>query len=367
MGVVKFSDYQPQREVVERKVASLDDGYMRVATSIGKLKPKLKLAGREHQVLDAVIYCTFGWNKSEDKVTNTYLAEVTDLDDSDVAAALNVLAERNIINLRKVGGFKLVSVNVSIDKWVLKKTPKTPPNKLGETTQNVGRKRVSSWAESPDTKDSLTKDNKTPLNPPEGKEALALECLDFYNSLAGARCSSPEAFVKALNTVKAKGVCYSVDELKLVIKWAVTCWDARKTPPKPNNICRMTRFDGYLSDALVWADGQGSNPATCPHAEIIALWNEKFPAKAVSPHEWNRRRPAHRDLEAVWNGKTSQGNWRELRHMGMAFDLIGKSSLFATKGDQPWLTLDWILNPKNWGSVYEQAINEHKQRKGVTA
>lgn len=159
MGVVKFSDYQPQREVVERKVASLDDGYMRVATSIGKLKPKLKLAGREHQVLDAVIYCTFGWNKSEDKVTNTYLAEVTDLDDSDVAAALNVLAERKIINLRKVGGFKLVSVNVSIDNWVLNKIPKTPPKMLGETTQNVGRKKVSSWAKSPDTKDSLTKDN----------------------------------------------------------------------------------------------------------------------------------------------------------------------------------------------------------------
>jgi phage replication O-like protein O len=159
MGVVKFSDYQPQREVVERKVASLDDGYMRVATSIGKLKPKLKLAGREHQVLDAVIYCTFGWNKSEDKVTNTYLAEVTDLDDSDVAAALNVLAERKIINMRKVGGFKLVSVNVSIDNWVLNKTPKTPPKKLGETTQNVGQKKVSSWAKSPDTLNSLTKDN----------------------------------------------------------------------------------------------------------------------------------------------------------------------------------------------------------------
>lgn len=150
---------RPSLAAVERQVASLDDGFMRVATSIGKLKPKLKLAGREHQVFDAVIYCTFGWNKSEDKVTNTYLAEVTDLDDSDVAAALNVLAERKIINLRKVGGFKMVSVNVKIDEWVLKKTPKTPPKKLGETTQNVGQKKVSSWVKPPDTKDSPTKDN----------------------------------------------------------------------------------------------------------------------------------------------------------------------------------------------------------------
>ncbi|WP_234397580.1 replication protein [Cronobacter sakazakii] len=144
---------------MERKVASLDDGFMRIATSIGKLKPRLKLAGREHQVFDAVIYCTFGWNKSEDKVTNTYLADVTGLDDSDVAAALNVLAERKIINLRKVGGFKLVSVNVMIDQWVLNKTPKTPPKMLGETTQQVGRKKVSSWAKVPDTLNSLTKDN----------------------------------------------------------------------------------------------------------------------------------------------------------------------------------------------------------------
>lgn len=160
MGVVsKLSDYRPSPAVVESKVASLDDGFMRIATTIGKLKPKLKLAGREHQVFDAVIYCTFGWNKSEDKVTNTYLAEVTDLDDSDVAAALKVLAERKIINLRKVGGFKLVSVNVNLDEWALKKTQKTPPKMLGETTQNLGRKKVSSWAKPPDTLNSLTKDN----------------------------------------------------------------------------------------------------------------------------------------------------------------------------------------------------------------
>ena len=157
-------------------VATLDEGYFRVATSIGKLKPKLKLAGREHQVFDAIIFCTFGWNKSEDKVTNTYIADVTDLDDSDVADALKVLAERRIINLRKVGGFKLVSVNVNLEQWMLNKQPKItankPPKMLGETTQNDGRKKVSDWAESPNTINSLTKDNITtnpPLNPPNGK------------------------------------------------------------------------------------------------------------------------------------------------------------------------------------------------------
>lgn len=171
-NVSRLSDHRPPLEAVEKRVASLDDGYLRIATSISKLKPKLKLAGREHQVLDAVIYCTFGWNKSEDKVTNTYLADVTDLDDSDVAAALNVLAERRIITLRKIGGFKVVGVNVNIDQWQLNKTKKQPPKKLGETTQQVGQKKVSSWAKPPDTLNSLTKDNiKTKNTMPEQVQA----------------------------------------------------------------------------------------------------------------------------------------------------------------------------------------------------
>ncbi|EBP0013219.1 replication of DNA [Salmonella enterica] len=192
MSNVAYANFGATRAPVENKVASLDDGYMRLATSISRLKPKLKMAGREHQVFDAVIDCTYGWNKSEDKVTNTYLAEMTGLDDSDVAAALNVLAERKIINLRKIGGFKLVSVNVNIDQWQLNKLPKTSPKMLGETTQKVGRKKVSGWVKPPDTKDSLTKDNiKTPLPPngggngqvkPERRKAERIDYESFLNA-----------------------------------------------------------------------------------------------------------------------------------------------------------------------------------------
>lgn len=248
MSVVKFADYRPQREELESKVASLDDGYMRIATSIGKLKPKLKLAGREHQVFDAVIYCTFGWNKSEDKVTNTYLADVTDLDDSDVAAALKALAERKVINLRKVGGFKLVSVNTSLDKWVLNK-----PNKmLGRTTQNVGRKKASSWAKSPDTKDSLTKDNKIPPIPPEGDLEGAIKALEYYNELTGASCRSAEHYLKLMTATKTRKA-YTLQDVTLVTRWVIQTWKKKGNSfPKPENICRIKYFDGYLSDAEKW-------------------------------------------------------------------------------------------------------------------
>ncbi|MEY0017616.1 replication protein [Providencia rettgeri] len=146
----------------EGNVASLDEGYFRLATSIGNLKPKLKMSGHEHQVFDAVIMCTFGWNKSEDKVTNTYLAEMTELDDSDINKALNKLANRRVINLRKSGGFKIVSVNKNLNDWVLnrQKTLNTKtPKKMGESSHKVGRFNHSSLEISPNTKYSLTKDN----------------------------------------------------------------------------------------------------------------------------------------------------------------------------------------------------------------
>ncbi|MDO3421239.1 replication protein [Citrobacter freundii] len=224
MGVVKLADYQPQREVLESKVASLDDGYMRIATSIGKLKPKLKLAGREHQVLDAVIYCTFGWNKSEDKVTNTYLADVTGLDDSDVAAALNVLAERRIINLRKVGGFKLVSVNVSIDKWVLNKTPKKSPKKVGRNHPKRWAKRCFELGEiTRHPKQSYQRQYKYPPNPQRGsvsgrkKKPVSKKTpidyqavLSAYNTTLGDRLPQAEA----LNDKRRRAIKRLLTELK---------------------------------------------------------------------------------------------------------------------------------------------------------
>ncbi|MGJ7272142.1 replication protein [Morganella morganii] len=180
-NVYRFPGRAPEERPVtpdksEGNVASLDDGYFRTATSIGKLKPKLKMSGQEHQVFDAVIMCTFGWNKSEDKVTNTYIADMTDLDDSDVNKALNKLANRRIINLRKSGLFKIISVNKKLDEWVLnrQKTEKVkPPKSSGETTQEVGCFNLSSLVESPNTKDSLTKDNKdlnTPISPKPEKQ-----------------------------------------------------------------------------------------------------------------------------------------------------------------------------------------------------
>jgi phage replication O-like protein O len=360
MGVVRLADYRSPPAVVEQKVAQLEDGFLRLANELLDATMCSGLPETELCIVMAVWRKTYGFSKKLDWISNDQLEAMIGKHHTHCSSAKNSLIRKKVLiqEGRKVG------MNTSISEW------KTKNNGFCKTLAEPAKKTLAEVANGPKQKVLNTKDNnqkterKDPPKSPEGENSPAQEVMDYFNELTGSRCSKLTPFEKVLTTVKSKGHCYSADEVKLVIRWAHVNW---KYSIKPENVCRMTRFDGYLSDALTWADGQGSNPSSCPHEEIIDLWNSRFPAKAVSLHEWSKRRPAYRDLESVWNGKTSQGNWRELKHMGMAFDLIGKSTLFANKQGESWLTLDWILNPKNWGSVYEQAINEHRQRKGVTA
>nr|WP_276526912.1 replication protein [Enterobacter hormaechei] len=57
-------------------MADLSNGYTKVANEIQELKPRLRMSGREWQCFEAVIWLTYGWNKKQDRVTNTVIAEL---------------------------------------------------------------------------------------------------------------------------------------------------------------------------------------------------------------------------------------------------------------------------------------------------
>lgn len=170
-------DTTPSDPPKEVRVADCDDGYTKTANEIQKMKCKIRLSGREHNILEAIIYSTYGWNKKQDRLTNTYLANMCDMDPSDVNKALIELAKRNVITIQKIGVMKLVGINKIVSDWILDKQPKPKKQdstekgettqKIGETTQTDGRNCLSNRAEPPNTQDSLTQDNiktKDPLS-----------------------------------------------------------------------------------------------------------------------------------------------------------------------------------------------------------
>ncbi|WP_438804939.1 replication protein [Proteus mirabilis] len=191
----------------------------------------------------------------------------------------------------------------------------------------------------------------------------AREALDFYNNITGSQCRDFKPFMTLLSPTQSRDR-YLLSDLITVVEWVVSTWKRRNNSiAKPTNICRVNRFDGYLSDALKWKNRDGINPVDCPHEELIKIWNKYVPERAIDFHEWTSRRPAYKDLEAVWNGKTNKGQWREVKHMDTCFKLISQSSLFTGLQEKGWLTLDWILTPTRWSQTYEQAKREYTERK----
>ncbi|WP_272682312.1 replication protein [Providencia sp. PROV120] len=293
----------------EKRVASLDEGYFRLATSIGNLKPKLKMSGHEHQVFDAVIMCTFGWNKSKDKVTNTYLAEMTGLDDSDVNKALNKLANRRIINLKKSGLFKIISVNKKLDEWVLtrQKTEKVkPPKSSGETTQEVGCFNLSSLVISPNTKDNLTKDNNinnsSSENSNESSDRPSQKVLAVKHD---AVVSSPKGN-KWGNADDLKAAQWIYSQVLIVSPTAKepnwSTW--------ANDIRLMRQLDGHTHQDICrmfkWAN---RDPFWCSNVLSPAKLREKWDTLTIQSQQPNRgKRQVDPEPAQSWNTREAWEN-----------------------------------------------------------
>ncbi|MEQ9910961.1 replication protein [Pectobacterium polaris] len=154
-------------------MADLSNGYTKTANEIQKLKPRLRMSGREWQCFEAVIWLTYGWNKKQDRVTNTVIAELTGLSDTHVSDAIKALAERKIIFSQKQGMMKLVGVNAEISAWILDK-PETGTKipKTGKSFPKEGKrfpKTVDTQYKNKNSNKTLTSENsnESPDSPPK--------------------------------------------------------------------------------------------------------------------------------------------------------------------------------------------------------
>lgn len=160
------------------QMADLANGYTKIANEIQKLKPRLRMSGREWQCLEAVIWLTYGWNKKQDRVTNTVIAELTDLGESHISDTIKSLAERKIIFAHKQGVMKIVGINTELSEWVLDK-PKT--GKLFPESGKVLPKTGKPFPETGDTQYKNKNNSKRSSSFRNSKESRNEETLKFLS------------------------------------------------------------------------------------------------------------------------------------------------------------------------------------------
>lgn len=245
MGVVKLADYRPPLEVVEHRVAQLEDGFTRVANELLDAVMASGLSETELCVVLAVWRKTYGYNKKMDWVSNDQLEQMIAKHHTHCSTAKSQLVAKKVL----VQEGRNVGMNTSIIEWKTKingfcKTLAKPAknslaevaNKtlaesaketLAEGAKGDGETLAESAFEAKQdlltTKDNIQKTiNNTP-QPPEG-ECVGQEekpvskkipidyqaVLSAYNTTLGDRLPQAEA----LNDKRRRAIKRLLTELK---------------------------------------------------------------------------------------------------------------------------------------------------------
>ena len=162
MGVVKkLSDYRPSPEAVERKVAQLEDGFLRLANELLDATMCSGLPETELCIVMAVWRKTYGYSKKMDWISNEQLEEMIGKHLTHCSTAKTSLVRKKVLlqEGRKVG------MNTNISEW------ETKNNGFCKTLAKPAKKTLAEVANGPSQKLLTTKDNiqktinKTPLTP----------------------------------------------------------------------------------------------------------------------------------------------------------------------------------------------------------
>lgn len=216
-------------------MADLSNGYTKIANEIQKLKPRLRMSGREWQCFEAVIWLTYGWNKKQDRVTNTVISGLTGLSDSHVSDAIKSLVERGVIFSHKQGVMKIVGINTDLSAWILDK-PKT-----GKVFPETGKTFPESGKTFPETVDTQYKNkNSTKRSSSENSGESSDTRLKKFLS------AHPEAEIYTPNGAK-----WGTAEDRQCAEWIIALVEKIKPSPKKpvliawaNDVRLMRELDG---------------------------------------------------------------------------------------------------------------------------
>jgi len=300
MGVVRKVDFNAKVLIPDKsggRMADLSNGYTKVANEIQQLKPRLRMSGREWQCFEAVIWLTYGWNKKQDRVTNTVIAELTGLSDTHVSDAIRALAERKIIFSQKQGMMKLVGVNTELSGWILDK-PET-----GRKLPKTGKSFPESGKRFPKTVDTQYKNKNSNKNPSSDD---SLESPD--KPISKFLSSHPDAFIYS-----ATGSKWGTQEDDRASRWIyekVCVVDA--SAKEPNwadwaNVVRLMRQQDNrthkeICELFLWAN---RDSFWCSNIlSPAALW-KKWGTLSAQMGKPNRSQRPSADPVPHWNSRES--------------------------------------------------------------
>lgn len=216
MSNVAYANFGAVQQPVERKVAQLEDGFLRLANELLDAAMSSGLPETELCILMAVWRKTYGFSKKMDWISNEQLSEMIGKHLTHCSTAKNNLVRKKVLiqEGRKVG------MNTNISEWLTKN------NGFRKTLAEPAKKTLAEVANGPSqklltTKDNIQKTKEIPPLPPSGvsagdkkssvrKNTPYQAVIDAYNEAAGEKLPAAEA----LNEKRKRGIKRLLNELK---------------------------------------------------------------------------------------------------------------------------------------------------------
>ncbi|HCO3755914.1 TPA: replication protein [Escherichia coli] len=342
----KVTPIRPQLEAVERRVAELEDGYTRLANALYDELIGADLTKNQSKVAHAICRKTYGFGKKMDRVSDSQLALLTRLPRQKVNKAKNELIAMKVI---KRDGH-LIGPNKEIGEWQIEGCHYSGDNVTALMTKGVTKTVTAMSPKQSHTKETITKEKKerSPI-PPQGDLEGAQKALEYYNQLANSSCRSAEPYLRLMTATQSRKA-YTLQDVCLVTKWAITAWKHKgNNLPKPENICRVTRFDGYLADAEKWQ--REAVDIDCQ--AVIDAYNEITEGRMPFAELYRDREIAIRELATHLARKNVEG----FRNYFKAFIANARDFYFGGPDGSGWCAnFDTLMEWKTLRKVKEGSL-----------
>lgn len=238
----------------------IENGYTRIANELLDKLAETKMNGTQFRILMIVFRYTYGFQRKEHELSETFIANATSIHKQQIKRELKDLIDRKIITVVRQATFtdpRVISFNKNYKQWKGIQVSKTIPGSQTDTITGSGLDTSTGSGLDTQERKSLKKLSKEIYIPEKSEKELRKEIFDHYLSLNLIKHKkyTPAMDMAIKTAMKNNG--YTVEDCKTLLDRHKKAVEATKGSEYPIRARPLHEFFGqkaYQAKHLICAE-----------------------------------------------------------------------------------------------------------------